>query len=232
MTQWQIMRQAGDRLFPWLVLSALLHMVLVLGIGFRARPLPPLPAESTIEIELAPMAATKDHGTASTLPASFTRQSETSEAAPRVVTPNHPTPRAILAANEDVGQRANGNDFALALPSGQELFITAESRDPAHLRYLELWRQKVERIGNLNYPIAARDQHLSGSLVLDVSLREDGSLAGVSILRSSGIPLLDQAACRFIKMAAPFAPFPAQMRQGTTVLHIIRTLNFQGGHVR
>ena len=91
---------------------------------------------------------------------------------------------------------------------------------------MEAWRAKVERVGNLNYPEAARKRNLSGSLILDVALSADGSINQITIRRSSGQKVLDDAAIRIVELASPYAPFPAQVRKETDILHITRTWQF------
>ena len=108
-------------------------------------------------------------------------------------------------------------------------FISASTREHSYAAYMEAWRRKVERIGNLNFPEQARAQGLSGSLVLEVALLPDGRVASVEILRSSGYPVLDEAAKRIVYLAAPYAPFPESIRKETDVLHITRTWKFVGG---
>jgi protein TonB len=87
----------------------------------------------------------------------------------------------------------------------------------------------VERIGNLNYPKAAKDQHLSGSLILHVAVRADGSVESVRVVRSSGYDLLDRAAIRIVELAGPYAPFPPDIAAETDVLDIVRTWQFLRG---
>jgi protein TonB len=105
--------------------------------------------------------------------------------------------------------------------------ISTSTREYRYAAYMEAWRRKVERIGNLNYPQEAKQQGLYGNLILHVALRADGSLEGVRVVRSSGHPLLDRAAVRIVELAAPFAPFPADIRAETDVLDITRTWQFQ-----
>lgn len=104
--------------------------------------------------------------------------------------------------------------------------VTARTREYAYATYLDAWRRKVERIGNLNYPDEARRRHLSGTLMLQVDLDPDGSLREVILLRSSGQKLLDDAAIRIVHLAAPFAPFPKPIRAEVDILQIIRTWQF------
>lgn len=104
-------------------------------------------------------------------------------------------------------------------------FIGARVEEYRFAQYVEDWRQKVERIGNLNYPAAARGQ-MYGSLILTVVIKSDGELERVEINRSSGQKVLDQAAVRIVKMAAPYAAFPADIRRDTDIIEITRTWSF------
>ena len=94
--------------------------------------------------------------------------------------------------------------------------------------YKEEWRKKVERVGNLNYPDEARRQQIYGNLRMMVSINRDGSLYEVLVLESSGQPVLDQAAQRIVRLAAPFAPFTGDLAEYDR-LEIIRTWRFARG---
>jgi periplasmic protein TonB len=101
---------------------------------------------------------------------------------------------------------------------------TASSADAF---YLNSWRRKIESVGNLNYPEEARRRKLYGSLRLMVAILPDGSLKEIELLESSKHKVLDDAAIRIVKLAAPYAPFPDELRQTTDVLEIIRTWQFR-----
>lgn len=105
-------------------------------------------------------------------------------------------------------------------------FVNARTREYQYAAYMEAWRAKVERVGNLNYPDEARRKKLSGSLLLDVSLRPDGSVKDIVLRRSSGHKVLDDAAIRIVKLASPYAPFPKEIRKETDILHLERTWQF------
>lgn len=92
--------------------------------------------------------------------------------------------------------------------------------------YEQAWQDKVERIGNLNYPEIARRKRLSGTLKLSVSLKADGSLLNIRIQQSSGQAELDEAAAHIVRLAAPYARFPQDIRAETDVLVITRTWRF------
>lgn len=111
----------------------------------------------------------------------------------------------------------------------RKLFITARTRADVAASYMHEWVETVEAIGNTNYPQAAREQGLSGALVLVAAVRADGSVHEVKVRASSGQPLLDEAAVRIVRMAAPFRPFPDALREQTDLLYITRTWEFTSG---
>lgn len=104
-------------------------------------------------------------------------------------------------------------------------FIGTRAEEYRFAQYEEDWRQKVERIGNLNYPEAAKGRWY-GSLTLTVTILADGQLKNVEITRSSGVPLLDQAALRIVRMSAPFAAFPDSIRREYDEIIIPRRWSF------
>ena len=115
-------------------------------------------------------------------------------------------------------------------PSGnRRVTLTPGMKDYRYSQYLEDWRRKVERVGAMNYPEEAKGKFF-GTLVLSVALRPDGSVDRIVIVRSSGNPVLDDAAKRIVTFAAPFAPFPPDIRQETDYLDITRTWTFTRGN--
>lgn len=108
-------------------------------------------------------------------------------------------------------------------------FVGARAEEYRLAAYLDAWKQKIERIGTLNYPEEARGK-LYGSVVIFVELKaEDGSIYNAEISRSSGHKLLDQAALRILRLASPFGPIPLDALGGATVLSFARTWHFTQG---
>ena len=105
-------------------------------------------------------------------------------------------------------------------------WISARTREHKFAAYMDAWRRKVERVGNLNYPHDAVQHGLSGSLLLEVALNPDGTVADIALRRSSGQRILDDAAVRIVSLAAPFARFPESIAEEVDVLHIQRTWIF------
>lgn len=103
----------------------------------------------------------------------------------------------------------------------------ANAKQYKYANYLDAWRAKVEKIGNLNYPKHALRQKLTGSLLLDVAIKPDGSLHSIRVLRSSGHTVLDRAAKRIVRMASPFSPLPKNILKETDILHIPRVWQFK-----
>jgi len=108
-------------------------------------------------------------------------------------------------------------------------FLTARTREYKYASYMDAWRAKVERIGNLNYPEEAKRRNLTGSLILDVAILPDGRLDSINVRRSSRHKALDDAAIRIVRLAAPYSPFPKNFRDEVDIIHITRTWKFQHG---
>jgi protein TonB len=104
--------------------------------------------------------------------------------------------------------------------------VGARAMEYRFARYVEDWRQKVERVGNANYPEVARAQKLYGSLVLTVAIKADGRIEAIEVDRGSGKKILDAAAVKIVELAGPYAPFPPDIRNDTDILYITRTWSF------
>lgn len=107
--------------------------------------------------------------------------------------------------------------------------LLADARESEIAAYLDGWKRRVERLGTLNFPDAARRKSLSGSPVIEVAIRADGHLEEISVRRSSGHPELDNAAVRIVRLASPFDPFPPAMRDRYPMLRFAYEWRFLGG---
>ena len=105
-------------------------------------------------------------------------------------------------------------------------YLNSSTREFLPAAYMRQWINRVERIGNLNYPDRARREQLSGTLILDVVINADGELVKTDLRQSSGHQILDDAAKRIVKLAAPYAPFPPELREEVDVIHITRSWEF------
>ena len=105
-------------------------------------------------------------------------------------------------------------------------YISASTTDWLYASYMNAWTQKVERVGNMNYPEQALRRNMRGDLVLSVGIRVDGSLESIEVLRDSGYPVLDEAAIRIVELSAPFSALPEQITREVDVLYITRTWRF------
>ena len=108
-------------------------------------------------------------------------------------------------------------------------YISANTREYAYAAYMAAWVARIERIGNLNYPDEARREQLHGQLVLSVALNRDGTVKSIDVIQPSGHKLLDDAATRIVKLAAPFPPIPVQ--EGIDELYVTRTWQFLPGDI-
>jgi protein TonB len=120
---------------------------------------------------------------------------------------------AALAASEQAPRygRGPGDELVLRGVLRADLWLSPDTRASTLAPYLDRWRRKVERVGTLNYPLAAQRAGLSGSPVIEVVIRADGRLDKATIQRSSGLVELDQAALGILRLASPFDPFPSEL---------------------
>lgn len=102
-------------------------------------------------------------------------------------------------------------------------FLNARTREYKYARYIAEWEAKVQRVGNLTYPENVRRLGLSGEVTLEVTIEPNGAIRDITVLQSSGHKLLDNLAIRSAKLAAPFTPFPPEIRRETDLLHMTRT---------
>ena len=146
--------------------------------------------------------------------------------------PEHDVPHKRIDLREEIASlEALFSDQRQAYanrPKIKRLTAASTMQEPGAY-YKETWRRKVERVGNMNYPAQARQQKLFGELRLMVSINRDGTLYKVKILKSSGSTILDDAAIRIVKLAAPYAPFGSDLRNYDRV-EIIRTWRFERGN--
>ncbi len=155
-------------------------------------------------------------------------QVQVTEIAPRPETPRPSAAELMRKTRELIELNEQLRQSQLAYSQRpRQTFISARTREFKYANYMNDWVAKVERVGNLNYPDEARRRNLSGSLLLDVALKPDGSIYNITVLRPSGYKVLDEAAIRIVRLAAPFPPLPEAIRKDTDILHITRTWEFR-----
>jgi len=148
-------------------------------------------------------------------------------------TPPMPASTLILNARANIAsiQAEIDQKFEARSKRPRKKFISASTREYKYASYMEAWRKKVERVGDLNYPSEAIKQKITGRLILDVALNPDGTINQVEISKSSGQKVLDDAALRIVHLAAPYAPFSEEIRKETDILHITRTWIFSNNRL-
>ena len=109
-------------------------------------------------------------------------------------------------------------------------YISANTKEYAFAAYMHAWVARIERIGNLNYPDEARRRQMHGQLVLTVGLTRTGGVKSIDIIQSSGHKVLDDAAIRIVRLAAPFPPTP-ENKEKIDELYITRTWQFLPGDI-
>ena len=148
-----------------------------------------------------------------------------------------------IDANEDavvVEQNMDIARLAAEIERQQEEFakrpkkkhINARTTETAAASYMHKWVKQVERVGNINYPDAARRDKLAGALILIVGIYKNGNIESVTVDESSGHKLLDDAAVRIVELAAPFDAMTGTLAEETDILYIVRTWEFESSSVR
>ncbi len=143
-------------------------------------------------------------------------------------TPPMPASTLILNARANIAsiQAEIDQKFEARSKRPRKKFISASTREASYVYYMDGWKKKVERVGDLNYPSEATRRKISGCLTLDVALNSDGTIYKVEISKSSGQQVLDDAALRIAHLAAPYPQFPESIRKETDILYITRTWVF------
>jgi protein TonB len=135
---------------------------------------------------------------------------------------------------EDPAPALSGRDLAdlslaaMRLQAQIDKQIEEYQKRPRFAFYEDAWRVKIERIGTINFPAEARGKYY-GNLRLTVTIRADGNVESIELDRSSGLKVLDNAAFKIVRMATPFAVFPADIRRDYDQIVITRTWFFGQG---
>lgn len=91
--------------------------------------------------------------------------------------------------------------------------------------YINTFREHVERVGNLHYPVQARAQDITGEVRLMVIISSDGNIKAIRLLESSNSTILDEAAKQSVRKAAPFGKFTKDMSD-IVELRLVRTYRY------
>ena len=193
-----------------------------------AEPVAPQEVEPVTEPELHEPASMPDPETVEQLAVEVETPKTAVEEVPDAVQTNRPSASELMTNSLKMAALSSEVQRKLETRAQRpkRTFISASTREYKYAAYMEDWRIKVERFGNLNYPEEARRRKITGKLVLDVALNPDGKINQITVLRSSGHKVLDDAAIRIVELAAPYQPFPKAIRAETDVLHITRTWQF------
>jgi protein TonB len=134
----------------------------------------------------------------------------------------------ILASASEISasDAALSNQISNFEKQPRRKYIGARTKEYKYALYAEAWRQKVETLGNMNYPEEAREKKFSGQLRMTVSLKPDGRIDNIEINQSSGFKILDDAAKKIVELGAPYATFPEDIRKEVDILSITRTWTF------
>ena len=140
------------------------------------------------------------------------------------------TDEIVVEQNLDIARLAAEIDRAQEkfAKRPKKMFINARTAKAASAEYMKYWVEKVERVGNLNYPDAARRARLTGALQLTVGIYKNGDIESITFEESSGQRVLDDAARRIVELAGPFQALEGSLAEEADILYITRTWDFRG----
>jgi protein TonB len=153
------------------------------------------------------------------------------EAVPKGVAKAEPEARDLVERSVEIArlEAAIRQQHQAYQERPKKRFVGARTQESRVAFYVDNWRQKIERIGSLNYPAQARTPRFFGVLRITVGIKSNGEIESVEVNRTSGHKFLDQAAIRIVNLAAPFDRFPDNLRADTDILYITRTWTFSRG---
>jgi protein TonB len=236
----------NDRFAISMLIALVLHAIVGLGVGFVVDFKPLTHPLETLDVvlvnwrsESAPeeadfLAQASQEGggesTEASRPSQDIAHSKFSQHITTIAQPEPPLPTAAQLRQESMTMAKlqpgvqHNREFESKLP--RRKWISANTREYEFAAYMQAWVAKVERVGNLNYPEEVRRLKLVGDLIMTVGIKQDGSVESIDISRSSGLPQLDQAAKRIVRLAGPYSPLPDHISRSVDILHITRTWRF------
>lgn len=157
-------------------------------------------------------------------------QTEMAEGAPEVGRMGGQSTKRTEGARESLRERLFDKEAineVLAKRQGappQKSPITFDTKEMMYYGYMQRLRESIE--GVWAYPPEAAQKGIYGDLLIEFVIKKDGSLGSVKVLRTSGHPLLDEAALKALRKAEPYWPLPESWGMGALSVkgHFIYTL--------
>lgn len=122
----------------------------------------------------------------------------------------------IVAESEEGEKQGKGDEGGSA--------ITFSTKEFKYYGYKTRLKEKIE--GIWKYPREAAARGIYGDLVIQFTILRDGTLGAVELQRTSGYKMLDDAAMKALRDAAPFWPLPKEWKEETFTIrgHFVYTL--------
>ncbi|MFQ5673117.1 MAG: TonB family protein [Nitrospinales bacterium] len=122
------------------------------------------------------------------------------------------TPRSLFALLDGF----DASPYAETDTGAQEDFddgetISLDTKETLYADYFARIKHQIERVWG--YPESAARRGISGQLTLRFQISKEGNLLRVHVTQASGAEILDRAAVKAVKMAAPYYPFPATIKK-------------------
>ncbi len=246
-----------ERLTSMLFLAAIAHAIIILGLSFSAGGSSGAAPGMQVLLVTEELPEARRNERAVYLAQRTQLGSGNTRTLPTGSPQSHPAPRSRAGSGKDEssspesgetgegaatrrpGQTASAEAESHGRGDARELvlrgdpktgqWVSPDTRASNLAPYLDAWRRKIERIGTMNFPSAARRSELSGSPVIEVTLGREGQLLDATVQRGSGYPEIDQAALDILRLASPFEPFPRSLARDYTSLRFAYQWEFVNG---
>jgi protein TonB len=228
--QQKLAKQDSESIFWNFSGSTLIHIFVILGLGFYVSQVEPPPQQRTITVNLksvSELSAETKIGKGAQMQKEAGQSSEQrTEDIIRIEDGNTPFDNGtFVLAQERLIKDIQENKSAME-ESERIGFLGVYDDQPAYRQYQQYWQTYVSEFGTQHYPGELIEKGLNGSLELDIAIDRHGVVRSTTIHRSSGNATIDNAAIKIAVAAGPYKSLPEGMAKDIDVLHIIRIWEF------
>lgn len=109
-------------------------------------------------------------------------------------------------------------------PPKPDANLTFDTKEFKYYGYMQRLKEKIENVWN--YPQDAAERGIYGDLYIQFTIKKDGRIGAIELVRTSGHKNLDDAAIRALRNADPYWPLPDDWgNEGLTITgHFIYSL--------
>lgn len=138
-------------------------------------------------------------------------------------TPPAPKKKTPPPENNAITPKSVARKLAVSAPR-KPVRSAAEVKEEQ--RYLAALRARIEQ--KKFYPRPSRRRGETGRVIVRFAIQKNGELADLTVVRSSGIARLDEAALKTLRRITPFKPIPAALGRDRWILSVPISYSLKG----